>query len=431
MANKLKSQSSHSPSMRQLRCKFTRIVCNHDELKIAFHQLKSQIESGLKEAEDVFRSLAIPLSKLVGLKTVEMAEEGRYSNFFMTSDLQTQNCWGNNGRTDSSEGSPSATDRVHQTHKFEEDFTTRATTAGKDLMQKQKFQLTQLVYLLKKIEAQVNSSQNEVSQNISDHQVSMQKYFEKAIRYVSTFYQSGQNYEAFLVTIQILKATFSRVHNVLGSVEGDVDNMMNKLATLMCNPMIEYVKGLKAEITSGTFPKLLTIVEEMVEANKDRRLELEEARMKLKGAEEWKIEALGRLQESEGRARKMKVQLGLLLESEKRSLNLERNTGKEFLCLREDQTKDEKLLWELLKKKRKYQPPDSPFAQTGFLCTGTSNTQRKLTNGRSLIHCKPIKRSCVQGLNPQTPRLDYLIPLGSTPSTTTHNCFKMRKRITP
>ena len=51
----------------------------------------------------------------------------------------------------------------------QEDFTTRATTAGKDLMQKQKFQLTQLVYLLKKIEAQVNSSQNEVSQNISDH----------------------------------------------------------------------------------------------------------------------------------------------------------------------------------------------------------------------------------------------------------------------
>ncbi|XP_063942975.1 uncharacterized protein LOC135150543 [Daucus carota subsp. sativus] len=36
-----------------------------------------------------------------------------------------------------------------------EDFTTRATTAGKDLMQKQKFQLTQLVYLLMKIEAQV------------------------------------------------------------------------------------------------------------------------------------------------------------------------------------------------------------------------------------------------------------------------------------
>ncbi|WOG88487.1 hypothetical protein DCAR_0207722 [Daucus carota subsp. sativus] len=121
----------------------------------------------------------------------------------------------------------------------QEDFTTRATTAGKDLMQKQKFQLTQLVYLLMKIEAQW------------------------------------------------------------------------------------------VMLTSGAFPKFLTIVEEMVEANKDRRLELEEARMKLKGAEEWKIEALCRLQESERRARKMKVQLGLFLESEKRSLNLERNTGKE------------------------------------------------------------------------------------------------------
>lgn len=211
----------------------------------------------------------------------------------------------------------------------QEDFTSRATIAGKDLMQKQKVQLTQLVYLLRKIETQVNSSQNNVSQNISDHQVSVQKYFEEAIRYIYTFYQSGQHYKAFLVTIQILKATFSRVHNVLWSVEADVDDLMHKLATLMCNPMMEYVRGMKAEITSGTFPRLLTIVDEMVEANKDRRLELEEARMKVKWAEEWKVEALSRLEESEGRVRKMKLQLGLLLESERRSLNLEQNTGQE------------------------------------------------------------------------------------------------------
>lgn len=101
-----------------------------------------------------------------------------------------------------------------------------------------------------------------------------------------------------------------------------------------------------------------------------------------------------------------------------------------FICFREDQAKDEKLLWELLKKKRKYQPPDSPFAQTGFLCTGTNNKHQKLTRGRSSIHCKPITSSCVQGLNPQTPRLDYLIPLGSTPSATTHK-YLTRKRITP
>lgn len=31
------------------------------------------------KAEDVFTSLALPLMKLVGLKTVEMAEEGRFS----------------------------------------------------------------------------------------------------------------------------------------------------------------------------------------------------------------------------------------------------------------------------------------------------------------------------------------------------------------
>lgn len=49
MASNLKSQFSQTPAMRELRCKFTRIVSNHDQLKLAFHQLKSQIESGLNE----------------------------------------------------------------------------------------------------------------------------------------------------------------------------------------------------------------------------------------------------------------------------------------------------------------------------------------------------------------------------------------------
>lgn len=36
--------------------------------------------------EDVFTSPSIPLMKLVGLKTEEMAEQGRSSNFYMESD---------------------------------------------------------------------------------------------------------------------------------------------------------------------------------------------------------------------------------------------------------------------------------------------------------------------------------------------------------
>lgn len=353
MANRLKSHDSQSPSIAELRFKLTRIVSYHDQLKVAFHQLKSQIEIGLLEAEDVFRSLAIPLTKLVGLKAVEMAEEGRTSTIYMTSDLLAQSCWRNEIRTQSPESSPSVTERVDHNHKIpnsQEDYTTKATTAGKELMQKQRLQLTQLVHLLRKIETEVNSSQNNIFQTISDHQASMHKFFQKAITYISAVYQSGQSHDAFLVTLKILKATFGHVCDVLGSVEGGVDDLMHELAQLMCNPMVEYIKGLKAEITTGTCPRLLAIVEEMGGAIKDGRLELEEARMKARGAEERKVEAVSRLEESEERVRKMQMQIGFFLEAKKGLKG--QYTRHKLLNMEEDQTKDEKLLWELLQKKK-------------------------------------------------------------------------------
>lgn len=42
------------------------------------------------KAEDVFLSLSIPLMSLVGLKTVEMAEEGRFSSIIMNDSCRTQ-----------------------------------------------------------------------------------------------------------------------------------------------------------------------------------------------------------------------------------------------------------------------------------------------------------------------------------------------------
>lgn len=184
-------------------------------------------------------------------------------------------------------------------------------------MQRQRLQLTQLVHLLRKIEIEVNSSQSNIFETISEHKVSMHKFFQKAVRYLSAVYQSGQSHDAFLVTLKILKATFGHVNDVLGSVEGSVDDLMHELAELMCYPMVEYVKALKAEITIGTCPRLLAIVEEMGGVIKDGRLELEEARMKVRGAEARKVEALSKLKESEERIRKMKTQLGFFLEAQK------------------------------------------------------------------------------------------------------------------
>ncbi|KAJ0571079.1 hypothetical protein HanHA300_Chr05g0185441 [Helianthus annuus] len=84
MTYRLRSRTaSQSPSMAKLHLKLARIISRQDQLKISFNHLKSQIKIGLLEAEDVFSSLAVPLMKLVGLKTAEMAEEGRSSTIFM------------------------------------------------------------------------------------------------------------------------------------------------------------------------------------------------------------------------------------------------------------------------------------------------------------------------------------------------------------
>nr|GEW01000.1 cingulin like [Tanacetum cinerariifolium] len=55
-----------SPSMAKLRLKLAQVASRHDQLKLSFNNLKSQIETGLFEAEDVLCSLAVPLVKIVG-----------------------------------------------------------------------------------------------------------------------------------------------------------------------------------------------------------------------------------------------------------------------------------------------------------------------------------------------------------------------------
>lgn len=43
----------------------------------------------MMEAEEVFASLAIPLMKLVGLKTAEMSTEGRFSTIIIQTDTDS------------------------------------------------------------------------------------------------------------------------------------------------------------------------------------------------------------------------------------------------------------------------------------------------------------------------------------------------------
>ncbi|KAJ8539251.1 hypothetical protein K7X08_013503 [Anisodus acutangulus] len=391
--------SSPSPSMGDLRIKFLRIVSHHEQLKVAFIHLDTHIRTGLQEAADVFESLANPLMKLVGLKTVEMAEEGKFSTvvFDYTTHFYADDCKRN-------ENGGETMVRNEGSEIEEEVYMNRAKTVGKELIQKQEMQLRQLIHLLRQVESQVNTSQTNIFQTLSYHQNSIHSVFKKAVAYVSAIHQRGENNGTSLITIQLLKHIFRLVITTLSSVECGVDNLVDELATRMCRPMVDYVKGLKLEVTSGRCHRLLSIVEEMGGAMRTGRAELEEARKKARIAEHNRRDALYKLKESEELARKYQ---GFLLKAKNGSK--EQFEQEELVVKDQDHAKEENLLWELLKKKRKL----------------------GMGNGSSKPCGLPLSQ--LKELGPQTPRLGPsssptycsngqrllpMIPLGSSPSVT-------------
>ncbi|EYU24529.1 hypothetical protein MIMGU_mgv1a0244072mg, partial [Erythranthe guttata] len=331
----------------------------------------------------------------------------------------------------------------------EENYMNRATKAGDELMERQKLQLMQLISLLKKIEALVNSSQKNIFQNLSDHRVFMKKFFLKAFTYISAIHQSGQSKDLCQMMLKILKATFDQVGVALGSVEVGVDDLICELAEKMCNPMVEYVNGLKVEMKTGTCSSLLEVVKEMNGAMKVRDFELEEARKQARLAEQSRIDALSKLKKSEEAAQKLTLSLGLLIgdapESEEnltekkvhlhvsRPLFLE-NPNRGLLkstpyplSIKEDQAKDDNLLWELLRKKRKCQVPDSPLGPKELLGIETCNKRLNSTRGIPSFSQRPVTRS-------RSKKPDLFVNsrmlLCSSPSATTQKVL-CGKRITP
>ncbi|KAL3655102.1 hypothetical protein CASFOL_000888 [Castilleja foliolosa] len=389
------------PSAEAIKSKLWRIVSRHEQLKVAFYQLHSQIKTGLLEAEEVFASLAIPLTKLVGLKTVEMAAEGRFSNIV------------------------TAVDRAQSQ---EENYMIRATTAGDELMERQKLQLMQLIRLLKKIEFQVNSSQNSIVQNLTDHQARIKMFVLKAFKYVSAIHQSNQRNDLPHMMLKILKATYDQVGVALGSVEAGVDDMICELAGKMCNPMVEYVNGLKVELKAGACSRLLDVVKEMDGAMKVREFELDQARNQTRLAEQSRVEALGKLMKSEEMARKMAVSLGLVIEDSPKSEEI--LAQKKPLSSKDDQAKDENLLWELLRKKRKCQVPDSPLGPKELLGIGTHNKKLKTTRAIATVSHRPVTRSRSNTPDVQSSFIKSRMLLGSSPPATTQKVL-CGKRITP
>lgn len=189
--------------------------------------------------------------------------------------------------------------------------------AGKELVENQQAQLIQLVRMLKNIETQVNSRQNDILQTLANHRVSLNKIFQKAMCSLSNLH--SQNHDTYFVTLKLLQAIFDFISSVFGSVENGVDELIENLAEHMCNPMVEYVKGLKADMKFGTCARLLAVVEEMEIALKNGRIELEEARLRVRVAEEGKLEALCKLKEAEERVRRMSERVRFLPEAKTES----------------------------------------------------------------------------------------------------------------
>ncbi|KAF5743644.1 putative JHL07K02.14 protein [Tripterygium wilfordii] len=410
-----------SPSTAGIRIMLTTLVSRHEEMKFAFRRLNSQIKTGLLEAEEVFTSLAIPLMKLVGLKTEEMADEGRFTTIIIDNDHPCGNGM-NQDVTGSPMASSVASGRHHNSHitGFEaERYATKATMAGKELMDKQQTQFIQLIQLLKQIETQVNFRNDDILQTLANHQNSLQKLFQRAIRFICTFH--GQNRDAFLITLKLLQAVFDNVGAVLSTVEDGVGNLMQDLAEKMCNPMTAYVKGLKDDIKRGTCARLLVTVKEMEGAIQNGRIELEATRKKAAIAEEEKMKALCKFRETEERLTRTKEHCGFLIRAKQEPI--EPLVPHEYLGMEEDQAKVDKLM----KRKRKIRTPESPMGPNELLYYKTNNKQHRPSEARALISHGPVTRSYSRGLVPQTPYLNARIPLGSSPTVAIQH---LSRRIT-
>ncbi|KAJ6748306.1 hypothetical protein OIU79_029422 [Salix purpurea] len=293
-----------------------------------------------------------------------------------------------------------------------ENFAAGAAMAGKEIIEKRKVQFVHLVKLLRQIESQVNSSQDEILQNLENHHGFLQKSIQKSIGLVSTL--DSENHDTTVITVRLLQTISHHVTTVLRSVKDGVGDLIQALSHQMCNPMLEYAKGLKDDMKNGACVRLLAMANEMEKVMTDGRIELEDARKKARLAEEGKIEALCKLKETVRRVRKLSEHLTSLSEP-KRGLG-DSSFSEKFSDMEEDRTKDDKLLWGILKKKRKFKVPESPLGPEVLLYFGATKGTHKRKQVRPLFNHRPARRSCTSGPSPKTPLLNSLIPLGSSPS---------------
>jgi hypothetical protein len=390
-------ESAAAVSAPDLRDKLATLVDRTKKVKMAYHQLQSQIAFGLVEAGEVFDSLAIPLMKLVGLKTSEMESEGRHSAFIFNSE-----------RYHHMDTARSGDLNIQIRSSKEENYAAKAETAGKEILHKHKGQLRQLVHMLKHIETQVNSHREDILQMVDDRRTFFQEFIQKSLYYLSSVH--SQNHDTFPVTVKLLRVLFNNINEVLGSVDTGVNDFMQALAKNMCHPMTKYVGNLAAEIKHGPCVQLMNVVNEMERSNSDTRRELQDARERIRLAEETKINALSKLKKAEDQVQRMTTSAKFLLPASQKKQAEHSITGKR-IGTEGSREHEEKLLWELLSKRRKQQEPESPMGPKELI--RQSDTKQK-----TLVYNRRRTRSQAL-LSSQTARPDALIPLGLSPSART------------
>ncbi|KAE8663358.1 Glycyl-tRNA synthetase / glycine--tRNA ligase [Hibiscus syriacus] len=429
MENQRRLQDSASESTASIGAKLTRLASRHDQVKSAYQQLKSQIKFGLGEAEDVFSSLAIPLMKLVGLKTEEMAEEGRFSTIVVDSDFSPGQGFRLNGFTTKSPLiSPTVAggEWSNQTDRKEESTAAKAVIAGKEFYKKQQTQIVQLVHLLRQVENQVNSHQEDILQTIVTQRDTLQNLFHKAVYYIYTAH--NQNQDIFLITLKLLQHIFDKTNAVLSSVEDNMQGLIGDLSERMCIPMVEYVKGLKADLKVGTCARLLDFLDEIERSMRISRVELEEARKMVRVAEEGRIKALCKLKETEEKVRRMKKYHEFLVAIQKE--HIAQHASHKFLGMEEAEGNDNNLVCELRRKTRRFRTPGSPMGPKELLYFESNSKQHQSTRARPSLHHRSVIQSNFQALGSETPCLDTRMPLGLSPSSAVQQVGS-RKRLNP
>ncbi|GAB4860344.1 hypothetical protein Ancab_035502 [Ancistrocladus abbreviatus] len=121
--------------------------------------------------------------------------------------------------------------------------------------------------------------------------------------------------------LKLLQSIFKCVSATFGLGENYVEDInYTQIVNTDVPSMVEYVKGLEAELGNGAGLRLLAIVKDLEQELAMGKLELENAKERITTTEDEKEKALCKLRDTEDRLLQLKESLMFLLEGKKGSM---------------------------------------------------------------------------------------------------------------